>query len=189
MIDIIIAGISGISIGIYAGLKYSNHIINKELNGKNKRVKDAFDKVFDNMGDVSFTKRVNNYVYLVNGEIDILIDLKKNMIYLSSGDEFLTDSRYLNENHSNKLLNEINTRFYNEINDVVVFGEYIISKNLASIAFEPVNPREEFQDDEEFELDFDDVKFNVDMLLDKISAFGISSLSEEEMEFLKNQGE
>jgi hypothetical protein len=189
MIDIIISGISGISIGIYAGLKYSNHVINKELNNKNRKVKNAFDRVFHNMEEVSFTKRVNNYVYLVNGEIDILIDLKKNMIYLSSGDEFLTDSRYLDENHSNKLFNDINTRFYNEINNVVVFGDYIISKNLGSIAFEPINPMEEFQDDEEFELDFDDVKFNVDMLLDKIGAFGISSLTEEEMEFLKNQGE
>jgi len=189
MIDIIITGISGISIGIYVGMKYSNYIFSKELKNKNVNVKNAFNKVFENYSNISFNKRVNNYVYLINGEIDILLDLKKNMIYLSSGDQFLTDSRYLDENHSNKLINEINTRFYNEINDVVSIGEYLISKNLASIAFEPISKvRDEEDEYEEDEFYFEEAKYNIDILLDKINDFGMTSLTEEEMEFLKNQG-
>ena len=191
MIEIIIAGVSGLSIGVYAGLKYANHrfskVISKDINDKNKVVKETFDNIFNHMNDIKFSKRVNNYVCLEYVDIIILIDLKKNMIYLSKGDQFLTDSRYLEENHSNRLLNEINTRFYNDINDIISFGEYIISKNLASIAFEPMEEGEEEYDDEE-ELEFEEAMYNVDMLLDKINAFGLSSLSEEEMEFLKNQG-
>ena len=190
MIDIIIAGISGISLGVYGGLRYSNYLFNKVLNDKNKKVKDTFDKVFGNLNEVSFNKRVNNYVYLDSGEITVLIDLKKNVIYLSRGDEFLTDSRHLDENLSNKLLKDISSHFYKEINDVLILGEYLFSRNLSSIAFESHNSNEDNQDEDlEFESDFEEVKFNVDMLLDKINSFGISSLTEEEIKFLKNQDE
>jgi hypothetical protein len=191
MVEIIFAGISGLSVGIYVGINYTNYIISqkisKELDIKNKAVKDTFDDIFSHMNEIKFSKRVNNYVYLAYIDIDILIDLKKNMIYLSKGQQFLTDSRYLDANHSNRLLSDINTRFYNDINDIITFGENIISKNLASIAFEPIDDTL-YEDEDENELVFEDIKYNVDSLLDKISAFGISSLSKEEMEFLKNQG-
>ena len=193
MIEIIIAGVSGLSVGIYAGLKYANYKNSKEIsndiNQKTKVVKDTFDNIFSGMKNIKFSKRVNNYVYLeyinANFNIDILIDLKKNMIYLSEGDKFLTDSRYLDENYSNKLINDINVNFYNEINDVITFGEYIISKNLASIAFESV---EEFNEDNDLDFELEEENFDVDSLLEKITALGMSSLSKEEIEFLKNQG-
>lgn len=189
MVEIIIAGISGISLGVYAGLRYSNYLISKQiskdLKDKNKKVKDTFDKIFGNMNNVSFSKRVNNYVYLSNEDITILFDMRKNIVYLSSGDDFITDSRHLDEASSNKLLNDINKHFYNEINDVLVFGEYILSRNLSSISFEPSSHNDDY--DEQNVFDFQEVKFNVDALLDKINSFGISSLTEEEIEFLKNQ--
>ena len=68
MIEIIIAGVSGLSIGVYAGLKYANHrfskVISKDINDKNKVVKETFDNIFNHMNDIKFSKRVNNYVCL-----------------------------------------------------------------------------------------------------------------------------
>jgi hypothetical protein len=186
----------------HISLSLKNKINNKKLLTE---ISSQFKEVLSNIKtDKSvFVSRVNqtvivdtrlskydivNIVYLMDKQI-ICIFKDNNCIYTSDSIE---------SNLKNEILLEINTKFKEEINDVVDVMGLTISKEEFNSKIKEIKEIMK-QNPDSLKIDIDDdkneldniikennLKFDVDQILDKISKHGIKSISLEERKFLDN---
>ena len=137
--------------------------------------------------DTRLTKLdVVNIVYLMDKQI-VCIFKDNNCMYT-------TDS--LDINLKSEILDEINNKFNKEINDVVDVMGMTISReefqqkleDIQKFAMKNINLDSLVGGENEMDqiVQDNEIKFDVDTILDKISKDGIESISKEEKEFLDN---
>ena len=137
--------------------------------------------------DTRLTKLdVVNIVYLMDKQI-VCIFKDNNCMYT-------TDS--LDINLKSEILDEINNKFNKEINDVVDVMGMTISReefqqkleDIQKFAMKNINLDSLVGGENEMDqiVQENEIKFDVDTILDKISKDGIESISKEEKEFLDN---
>ena len=107
---------------------------------------------------------------------------------------YTTDS--LDINLKSEILDEINNKFNKEINDVVDVMGMTISReefqqkleDIQKFAMKNINLDSLVGGENEMDqiVQENEIKFDVDTILDKISKDGIESISKEEKEFLDN---
>ncbi len=129
---------------------------------------------------------VVNIVYLMDKQI-VCIFKDNNCIYTTEN---------LDINLKSEILDEINNKFDKEINDVVDVMGMTISREefqqkleeIQKFTMKNINLDDLVVSENEIDkiVDENEMKYDVDVILDKISKDGIDSISKEEKEFLDN---
>ena len=171
----IIVGMCNITLYNYISQDYSRY----------KKNNHVLDNLLEKIPNVEFDRRLSTLFYFKYYDTNILISLKDGVKYLSINDEiqnnYVTDLRVkeicnkLFEIHYNKCFIEVTT-----INNIVYSNEYL--KKLYPDHYNYYNNKSEVDNIyEEHEA-----KHDIDDILDQISQRGRSSLTKEQIEFLKN---
>lgn len=162
-----------------------------------------FKEVLSNlkMNQAVFVSRVNQTV-IVDTKLDkldvvnivYLMDKQIVCIFKDNNCMYTTDN--LDINLKSEILDEINTKFSKEINDVVDVMGMTISReefqqkleDIQKFAMKNMNLDSSVGEHNELDqiIEDNEIKFDVDSILDKISKDGIESISKEEKEFLDN---
>jgi hypothetical protein len=183
----------------YLAYRYSNWRSDKKIASE---ISSQFEEVLSNlkMNQAVFVSRVNQTVIVDTrlSKLDIvnivyLMDKQIVCIFKDNNCMYTTDQLNTN-NLKSEILTEINTKFDKEINDVIdVMGMTIsredFQKKLEEIQkFTKNNSNSLNIEKSEVDqiLQENEIKYDVDVILDKISKDGIDSISIEEKEFLDN---
>ncbi len=175
--------------------KYSiDSELQKKISEKNKE----FSEILENIHLSEFKSRVNTTVYIQSktkrhGVIDIIYMMDKLDIAIFKNENCIYTSESVDREVVSKIIDRINFKFRSKINDVVeVLGftfyredfEKTFGGKFKNLKFDSL-----LQDDEiDSIVSKNSKKLDVDEILDKISAFGVHSLTIEERLFLDNYG-
>lgn len=197
-------------LGIIWGL-LSYHFINKLLKWKESKkvidnISSQFKEVLSNLkkDKVVFVSRIN-YTVIIDTRIskldviNIVYLMDKEIICIFKDNNCISTTENIDASLKNELLLEINKKFNNQINDVVQLMGLIISKEEFQTRMKEIqdiiknNPDSmniDLNIDEDNNIDQilnnNNLKFDVDQILDKISKNGIKSITPEEKNFLDN---
>jgi hypothetical protein len=193
--------IFGVSIGGYLSKKLAIKALNLEINRQNLEKENQFLEVLSQIksGKSSFKTRVNDAVYveveLENlGTIDVIYLMDKNDIALFKEAKCLNTSDGIQKEIITEIIDSIYKKYNQKVNDVVQILGFTFSReefektfrvkaeDLKKV-FDPVNI--EVTEIEQINIE-NQKKFDIDDILDKISATGITSLTIEERLFLDN---
>lgn len=184
----------------YLAYRYSNWKSDKKIASN---ISSHFKEVLSNlkMNQVVFVSRVNQTVIVDTrlSKLDVvnivyLMDKQIVCIFKDNNCMYTTDS--LDINLKSEILDEINNKFNKEINDVVDVMGMTISReefqqkleDIQKFAMKNINLDSLVGGENEMDqiVQENEIKFDVDTILDKISKDGIESISIEEKEFLDN---
>lgn len=165
------------------------------------KIENQFKAILENSKSLDFSKRIADLVFFSYLEYSLVFNIKKNEFFLFLNDECVLNSITISDTKTIYQLREIIwANFSSQINDTVTFNNVIYSKNLVNQE-QPTNPmtfdfnkaKEMFKKLHEDILGSkpkNDVKeLDIDEILDKINKFGMESLTQEELNFLKNQSD
>jgi hypothetical protein len=195
-------------LGIIWGL-LSYHFINKLLKWKESKkiidnISSQFKEVLSNLkkDKVVFVSRINHTVIIDTrisklDVINIVYLMDKEIICIFKDNNCISTTENIDKDLKNEIVLEINKKFNDQINDVVQLMGLIISKEEFQTRIKEIqdiiknNPESMNIDlDEESNineiLNNNNIKFDVDQILDKISKHGIKSITPEEKSFLDN---
>jgi hypothetical protein len=164
-------------------------------------VESQFREVLSNLitGRTKFKTRVNLTTYIsVNlnkhGDVDLLYLMNKGDIAIFKGSDCLYTSDNVDSNLINNIINGINKKHKEEIEDVVNFFGIVFTR--AELEKSLGVKWEDFKEsiDKIFEMTspkkiseegwLNNIQFDIDDILDKIGRFGMNSLTLEERKFL-----
>ncbi len=184
------------------GMKVQTTIYKYSLNNEQKKIisekNQQFNEILENLRTSIFRSRVNTTVYIQgkskkHGDVDIIYIMDKPDIAIFKNDTCLYTSDSVDKDIINKIIESINIKFRSKINDVVeVLGftfyredfEKTFGGKFKNMKFDSL-----IQEDElDSIIKENSKKFDVDEILDKISKFGVNSLTLEERIFLDNYG-
>ena len=184
----------------YLAYRYSNWKSDKKIASN---ISSHFKEVLSNlkMNQAVFVSRVNQTVIVDTrlSKLDVvnivyLMDKQIVCIFKDNNCMYTTDS--LDINLKSEILDEINNKFNKEINDVVDVMGMTISReefqqkleDIQKFAMKNINLDSLVGGENEMDqiVQENEIKFDVDTILDKISKDGIESISIEEKEFLDN---
>ena len=184
----------------YLAYRYSNWKSDKKIASN---ISSHFKEVLSNlkMNQVVFVSRVNQTVIVDTrlSKLDVvnivyLMDKQIVCIFKDNNCMYTTDS--LDINLKSEILDEINNKFNKEINDVVDVMGMTISReefqqkleDIQKFAMKNINLDSLVGGENEMDqiVQENEIMFDVDTILDKISKDGIESISIEEKEFLDN---
>lgn len=166
-------------------------------------ISSKFKEVLSNlkMNQAVFVSRVNQTV-IVDTKlskldlVNIVYLMDKQIVCIFKDNSCMYTTESLDVNLKSEILNEINQKFNKEINDVVEVMGMTISReefqqkldDIQKFAMKNINLDSLVGDENEVDkiVKDNDIKFDVDSILDKISKGGIESISKEEKEFLDN---
>lgn len=195
-------------LGIIWGL-LSYHFINKLLKWKESKkvidnISSQFKEVLSNLkkDEVVFVSRINHTVVIDTrisklDVINIVYLMDKEIICIFKDNNCISTTENIDSSLKNEIVLEINKKFNDQINDVVQLMGLIISKEEFQTRLKEIqdiiknNPESMNIDiDEESNINEilknNNIKFDVDQILDKISKHGIKSITPEEKSFLDN---
>jgi len=195
-------------LGIIWGL-LSYHFINKLLKWKESKkvidnISSQFKEVLSNLkkDEVVFVSRINHTVIIDTrisklDVINIVYLMDKEIICIFKDNNCISTTENIDSSLKNEIVLEINKKFNDQINDVVQLMGLIISKEEFQTRLKEIqdiiknNPESMNIDiDEESNINEilknNNIKFDVDQILDKISKHGIKSITPEEKSFLDN---
>jgi hypothetical protein len=201
-------GITSFILGIIWGfviyhisLSIKSKVNNKKLINK---ISNKFSEVLSNLKTKKalFVSRVNNTV-LIDMRIkeldivNIVYIMDKNIVCIFKDNQCLYTTESVDESLQNEILSEINNKFNREINDVVDVMGTIISKEefqnkikeLSILTSQSnLNIEDLIKESTETEIinEENNLKLDIDEILDKINKNGLESLSKFELEFLNN---
>jgi len=189
---IIISFLVGTIFGIYLVTLSQKIALKKRQNS----IEVIYKEIIDNIVNVRFSKRINSYVYLSYKEYEIIYTINKKTVNLFIGDECKFTSTDISEKVSTELISVIESNWYTKIHQDVVN----IGGNVYSISFiqEQTNKaanelQKELQNviGELFTKPVEDIEPEIDVptiddILDKINQVGYNNLTQEEVDFLKN---
>lgn len=192
----------------FFGLGYLfNYLLRKILdiyNEKNykKEINDIFQGILDNIytNKTSFNNRINNTVSLITeltdvGEINIVYLMDRNDIAVFKGDKCIYTSDSVNKSLVDEIIVGVEIFYKHEINDVVnvlgmVFSRDEFEKKVGVKVDDLKKGSFGGMKDEMSDIDKikqrNEIRFNIDDILDRISSVGIDNLTTEEKKFLDN---
>ena len=197
----------GFSLGLYVQRKLTERAFRLESEKFSLSKKNQFLEVLSNIkfGSSQFKSRVNDTVYVSTtlseyGDIDVIYLIDKNDIAIFQGAKCLNTSDGIDLNIINEIISTIYTIYDKKINDFVdVLGFKFYREEFERSFNVKVNDLKNINlfggminnhDIDKNEIDKikseNKKKFNLDDILDKISASGIDSLTFEEIVFLDN---
>lgn len=176
------------------GFMLRNIIISIDRKRNLKKLNHEFKSILDNIDKSVFKSRFSNTVYIecemVNhGKINIVYMIDKNDIAIFKGDKCILTSTGVDKVIINDIISSINYRHSIDINDIVNIYGIIINRRAYEKALEETNIQlnnsvKELSDIDKI-IKNNEMKFNIDDILDKISSVGMESLSQEEISFLE----
>jgi|688.fasta_scaffold793861_2 hypothetical protein len=202
--------ILGLLWGIVTGLIISYYYNKTKINLEQKKnigdISLKFKEVLSNLkkGNAVFVSRINHTVIvdtrISNLDIINLVYLMdKGVLCIFKDNQCLYTTESVDVDLASELLMEINDKFNNQINDVVNIMGMTISKEEFQLKIEEMkkwnlnnpNALQDVDIDQKSEIDEitndNKIKFDIDEILDKISKFGLKSISEEELNYLNKQ--
>jgi hypothetical protein len=186
------------------GMRTKNIIVKYELDSELKKKvsekNEQFSEILNNIKFSKFRSRVNATVYVSSktskhGDVDIIYLMDKSDVAIFQGDTCLYTSESVENELIFNIIESINEKFKKNINDTVeVLGftfyredfEKTFGGKLKNLNLDILNTKEENEIDSI--KNENQKKFNIDEILDKISTFGIKTLTTEELEFLDEYG-
>lgn len=199
----ILVALSFFTLGLYVGVRVSKILSDKEYKDEKQKKIEEINKIYKNLlksfvdGRVKFKTRVNQICHLVSevedlGMVEVAYFLDRKDIAIFKNGVCVYTSELVDKQTISNLVEYIESAFRSDITDVVNILGLVMSKN----EFEK-NFRIKFDDLQKLKdqlniSDVDDIvkenkiKFDIDEILDKISAYGIGSLTIEERLFLDN---
>jgi hypothetical protein len=198
--------ISGILLTFFLGM-YLNSIIEKRKLEKSEKervnnIQSKFEEILKNLslGNSRFKTRLNSTTYISSnlkdhGSVDIVYIMNKEDIAIFKGNDCIYLSNGVDREIIDQIIYLIEKRYNKEINNIVNFFGIIFNKpelersiGLKWEDFEKsmnriyeMSKNESFINNDAFN---NEVNFDIDDILDKISRFGINSLTNEERNFL-----
>lgn len=182
-------------LGIYSGIlfykwceKYKNKRSIKDLNIQ-------FQELLDGLSKSSFKNRINDTIYINSklkeyGDITVIYLLDKEDIGIMKGNTCVLTSHSVDKKLIKDIIDSINHIYKKEINDVVNVLGFTFSKDefekTYGIKVEDLKRGQIKKSEIEKIKTENEIKFNIDDILDKINKVGIENLTAEENNFLKN---
>lgn len=199
MVNFILGVIWGFVL-FYLAYKFSEWKSSKKIASN---ISSHFKEVLSNlkMNQAVFVSRVNQTV-IVDTRLDkldvvnIVYLMDKQIVCIFKDNNCMYTTESLDINLKSEILDEINNKFNKEINDVVDVMGMTISREefqqkleeIQKFTMKNINLDELVVSENEIDkiVDENEMKYDVDAILDKISKDGIDSISKEEKEFLDN---
>jgi hypothetical protein len=202
--DIILIIVSSVFLGISINRWWSSLINNrdkkKKINNKNKKFEEILNNLKSTPVSAKFNNRLNTAVYIETnltekGKVDLIYFIDKNDIAVFKDDDCLYTSEDVDKKIIDEIIVSIIKRFDNEINDVVsVLGITFSRKDFEKtfgVKTEDIKKLLNFQQNES-EIDKiyfeNEMKYDIDEILDRINIVGIHNLTKSELEFLRKYG-
>jgi hypothetical protein len=163
-----------------------------------------FEEILSNIkkGQAVFVSRVNQTVMLDTklkdyNIVNVVYLMDKSIVCIFKENKCIYTSETIDKNLNESIIDKIHEQYGKQIDDVVeVLGVTISREELESKLkdFENVNPNLDLnnmmnKEPTEIEkiVEENEERFDVDSILDKISKLGMEKLTQEELDFLKNQ--
>jgi hypothetical protein len=193
--------IFGISIGGYLQKRLTDRMIRLQNEKMDLEKKNDYIEVISKikLDQSQFKTRVNETVYVeLNltkyGDVDVIYLMDRHDVAIFQGAKCLHTSDGIQKDIMSELISIINKKYHKKINDVIeVLGfvfyreEFEKSFNMKSEDFKKLpmfdNMKTEISEIDKINID-NQKRFDIDEILDKISALGIQSLTLEERLFL-----
>jgi hypothetical protein len=185
-------------IGFMIGFNIKNLLIIYDNKRKVKKLNDKFLKILNEFksGRSKFRTRFSNTIYISinleeHGKVDVVYMIDKEDIAIFKESDCILTTHEVDKSIVTSIINKIKEIHDKDINDIVnVFGLIMNRKefeNLTKIKIEDfgkIKYNNELSDIDKI-IKSNEVKFNIDDILDKISSIGIESLTKDEKEFLE----
>lgn len=198
MIGIIIGGF-----GYSKLVKYSNEVDEKL---KKEKVKSLFLNIYREISNdnCKYKNRTMNTVYITTeiekkGEVDLVYLMDKNDVAILKDNNVIQTSNDMDTKTKISLINLVNEKFEKEIKDTIdIFGITFYKKNFEKalgveikdfndlISKMAINSKMSIDDVDDIKKT-NNSKFDINEILDKINESGISSLTQDERDFLKKE--
>ena len=163
-----------------------------------------FEEILSNIkkGQAVFVSRVNHTVMLDTklkdyNIVNVVYLMDKSIICIFKENKCIYTSETIDKKLNENIISNIHEQYGKQIDDVVeVLGVTISREELESKLkdFENINPESELnnlmkKETTEIEriVEENEERFDVDSILDKISKHGMEKITQEELDFLKNQ--
>ena len=164
-----------------------------------------FEEILSNIkkGQAVFVSRVNHTVMLDTklkdyNIVNVVYLMDKSIVCIFKENKCIYTSETIDKKLNENIISNIHEQYGKQIDDVVeVLGVTISREELESKLkdFESVNPEAELnnlmmkKETTEIEriVEENEDRFDVDSILDKINKLGMSKITQEELDFLKNQ--
>lgn len=203
IVALILMFVFGVSIGGYLQLRLTKRALRIEQEKVAEQKKNKFIELVSKLkkGKSKFKSRVNDMVYISVqlddiGTVDLIYLMDKDDVAIFQDTKCIYTSDGIDKSIINEAINVIYKLYGKKINDVVeilgfVFYREEFEKSF-NIKVEDLKKANLFANLENEIGEIDKIKtnnskkFNIDEILDKISAFGIASLTIEERLFLDN---
>ena len=197
MVNFILGVIWGFVL-FYLAYKFSEWKSSKKIASN---ISSHFKEVLSNlkMNQAVFVSRVNQTVIVDTrltqlDVVNIVYLMDKQIVCIFKDNNCMYTTENLDINLKSEILDEINNKFNKEINDVVDVMGMTISREEFQQKLEEIQKftmkninLDDLVENEVDQIVLDnEIKFDVDSILDKISKDGIESISKEEKEFLDN---
>lgn len=198
--------IVAIIIGFFCLGYLFNNLVRKLLdlyNEKNykKEIDNIFQSILDNIytNKTSFNSRINNTVSVMTelseiGSVNIVYLMDRKDIAVFKGDKCIYTSDSAEKTLVEEIITGVETFYKHEINDVVNVMGMVFSRDEFEKKFgvkvEDMKKMSFGQKEEMSDIDKikkrNEVKFDIDDILDRIGSVGIENLTPEERKFLDN---
>jgi len=201
-LEIILICLSSFLFGCHFTIWFTNLMekrkISKEISKKNSKFNSILSNLKSSPIAVNFKSRVNSTVYFktdleTEGDVDILYLIDKSDIVIFKGEVFISNSKDVNSETIEEIISLLNRHFSNEINEVVsVMGVLLSKSEFERMSGLNVNDIKNNLGLSEQPSEIDKIyeenqlKFDIDEVLDRINLVGIKNLTRAELEFLKN---
>ena len=163
-----------------------------------------FEEILSNIkkGQAVFVSRVNHTVMLDTklkdyNIVNVVYLMDKSIVCIFKENKCIYTSETIDKKLNENIISNIHEQYGKQIDDVVeVLGVTISREELESKLkdFENINPESELnnlmkKETSEIEriVEENEDRFDVDSILDKISKHGMEKITQEELDFLKNQ--
>ena len=185
---------------IFLGFQLKSIIDNiSNIRKEKKRVKlknDIFKEILLNLKNSTFKSRLNNTVYISTnlkseGDVDLMYLIDKINVHIFKDDNCIYTSDDVDREIIDSIIEFISNKFEKEINDIVsVFGitfNRIEFENHFGIKIEELKNRSEIKTESDIDQIYheNEMKFDIDEILDRINVVGIKNLTQAELKFLK----
>lgn len=173
--------------------------LKKKKEDKNSKFIEILENLKSNPTKAEFKRRVNGDIYIQteiseHNKVDLIYSSDKDDIAIFKNNDCLFTSDDIERKTIDEIIKAITLKFETQINDVVSVLGIIFSREeferTFGVKFEDLKKLNFNQSESEIDkIYFDnEVKFDVDEILDRINIVGINNLTKAELEFLRKWG-
>lgn len=178
----------------------TNITLKKKKEEKNKKFVQILENLKSNPTKAEFKSRVNGAIYIQteiseHNKVDLIYLVDKDDVAIFKNDDCLFTSEDIERKTIDEIIKVIRAKFENQINDVVSVLGITFGREEFERAFglksEDIKKLFNFSQSES-EIDkiyFDnEMKYDIDEILDRINIVGINNLTKAELDFLRKWG-